>query len=158
MDQLDALAVRLRAVAGLDGERQIEVVDDEQQILQQIDDRLVGLLAALALDALAVVVELGGLAQQAIVEVVALALRAPSGVRGSADASDASVVSGGGSAGSRVGSSAIKRLIGIAQHAGDRLRRAVDDRDGPRIAHARRTDDADRPGAGAVVVRRGDRG
>ena len=75
VDQLDALAVRRAAVAGVHRQRAIEIVDDEQQISQQVDDRLVGLLAALALDALAVVVELGGLAQQAIVVVVALALQ-----------------------------------------------------------------------------------
>ena len=68
VNQLDALAVRGAAVAGVDGQRAVEIVDDEQQLQQQIDDRLVGLLAALALDALAVVVELGGLAQPAIVD------------------------------------------------------------------------------------------
>ena len=74
MNQLDALAIGVAAFAGVDRQRAVEVVDDEQQLEQQIGDRLVGLLAALALDALAVVVELGGLAQQPIVVVVALAL------------------------------------------------------------------------------------
>jgi hypothetical protein len=66
VNQLDALAVRGLALAAVHGQRAVEVVHDEQQLLQQVDDRLVGLLAALALDALAVVVELGALAQPPI--------------------------------------------------------------------------------------------
>ena len=74
VNQLDAFPVGRAAFAGVDRQRAVEIVDDEQQFLQEIDDRLVGLLAALAFDALAVVVELGGLPQPAIVVVVALAL------------------------------------------------------------------------------------
>ena len=74
VNQLDALPVGARVLARVDRQRAVEVVDDEQQLVQQIDDRLIGLLAALAFDALAVVVELGGLAQPAVVVVVALAL------------------------------------------------------------------------------------
>ena len=47
----------------------------EQQLQQQADDGLVGLLAAFAIDALPVVVELGRLAQQTIAVVVAFALQ-----------------------------------------------------------------------------------
>ena len=61
MDQLDALAIGAGA-SPLDGQRAIEIVDDEQQLLQQIGHRLVGLLAAFAFDAPAIVVELGALA------------------------------------------------------------------------------------------------
>ena len=53
----------------------IEIVDDQQQFLQQIDHRLVALLAPLALDPLAVVVEFRALAEPAVLEVVALALQ-----------------------------------------------------------------------------------
>src|SRR5439155_11803696 len=44
----------------------------------------------------------------------------------------------------------------IAQHAGNRLGCAVDDRDDPRIAHTRRPDDADRSGPAGIGVRRRD--
>jgi hypothetical protein len=54
VNQLDAFAVRSRFRTRIDRQRAIEVVDDEQQILEQIDDRLVGLLAAFAVDAAAV--------------------------------------------------------------------------------------------------------
>ena len=116
VNELDALAVRVAAVAGLDRQRAVEVVDDEQQLLQQIDDGLVGLLAALALDALAIVVELGRLAQPPIVVVVALAaeivgrVAARSGVMvPSADIADrGSVAAGDVSAGSGTGLSAIR--------------------------------------------------
>ena len=75
MNELDALTIRCAGLAaGIDGERAVEVVDDEQQLQQEIDHGLVGLLAALALDAFAVVVELRALAHPAILEIVALAL------------------------------------------------------------------------------------
>ena len=74
VDQLDALAVGAAFVAA-DRERAIEIVDHQQELLQDVDDRLVALLAPLALDPLAVVVELGALAEPAILEVVALALQ-----------------------------------------------------------------------------------
>ena len=75
VNQLDALAVRGAAFAGVDGHRAIEIVNHREQVLQQIDDGLIGLLAALAFDALAVIVELGALAEPAILVVVALALQ-----------------------------------------------------------------------------------
>jgi hypothetical protein len=61
-------------LAGVDGQRPVEVVDHAQQLQQQVSHRLVGLLAPLAFDPLAIVVELGALAQPPILEVVALAL------------------------------------------------------------------------------------
>jgi hypothetical protein len=73
VDQLDALAVGAASLAARRSARG-RSRRRQQQVLQQIDDRLVGLLAALALDPLAVVVELGALAQPAILVVVALAL------------------------------------------------------------------------------------
>ena len=73
VNELDAFAVRVRLRPGLHRQRAIEVVDDRQQRVKEIDDRIVGLLAPLAIDALAVVVELGGRAQPLVVEIVALA-------------------------------------------------------------------------------------
>ncbi len=75
MNQLDALAIGSAALAGVDRQRAIEVVHDQQQLLEDVDDRLIGLLAPLALDALAVVVELRALAEPAILVVVALPLQ-----------------------------------------------------------------------------------
>ena len=49
-------------------ERALEVVDDRQQILDGVSLGGVRLVAALAFDALAVVVELGRRSQQAILE------------------------------------------------------------------------------------------
>ena len=72
IDELDALFVR--RVRRFDTAREIEVIDDGEQVEQQIDDGLVGLLAALLLDAPAVVVELRGQPEQAVVEVVTLLL------------------------------------------------------------------------------------
>ena len=56
-------------------ERALQVVDQRQQLGQQIRRRRFGHLLALPLDALAIVVELGGLAQQPLVVVVALPLQ-----------------------------------------------------------------------------------
>ena len=77
IDQLDACRDSRRPRAGVDGQRAIEIVDDGSTILQQVDDRLVGVLAPLALDPLAVVVELGGLAEQPVL----IARRVRAGVR-----------------------------------------------------------------------------
>ena len=74
VDHLDALAVRRAAFARIDGEREIEVVDHRQQILEQRRHGPIRLFAALALDALAVVVELGDLSHVPVVVLVALAL------------------------------------------------------------------------------------
>ena len=65
----------MRHVGGIHGQRTIEIVDDEQQLEQQVDNFLIRLLAAFALDALPVVVELGRLAHPAVLIVVALALQ-----------------------------------------------------------------------------------
>ena len=54
--------------------RALEIVDDGQEFPEQVGCGRLGLLRALALDALAVVVEFGGLAQQPLVELVALLL------------------------------------------------------------------------------------
>ena len=75
MDELDAAAIGFRAVgAGVGLERALEIVDERQQIPHDVGGDRLGHALPIALDALAVVVELGGLAQQPIVEVVALPL------------------------------------------------------------------------------------
>ena len=74
VDDLDAGAVGLGAGAGIGAQRALEVVHDRQQVLEHRRGRALAGLAALALDALAVVVELGRRAQQAIVELVTLLL------------------------------------------------------------------------------------
>ena len=53
----------------------IEIVDDRQQIADHVRGRPFDHLLAIAIDALAEVVELGGLAEQAIVEIVAFFLQ-----------------------------------------------------------------------------------
>ena len=72
VDQLDTLPVGGGFLAGLNLQGEVEIVDDLQQLLEQVDDRLVGLLAPFAVDAFAIVVELCRFAQEPIVEVVAL--------------------------------------------------------------------------------------
>jgi len=64
-----------RVFAMFDLESAVEVVHDRQELEQETDDGFVGVLAALAFDALAVVVEFGGLSEQPIVVVVPLALQ-----------------------------------------------------------------------------------
>ena len=73
MDQFHPAPVRLCAFAdGLDRQRAPEVVDDGQQVEQEAFSSPVGHLATVAVDALAEVVELGGGAQQAIAQLLAL--------------------------------------------------------------------------------------
>ena len=75
MDQLDAAPIGRGAFARLHVQCDVEIVDDDQQLAEQVEHRLVGLRAALALDALAIVVELGRLAHPAVVVVIAFALQ-----------------------------------------------------------------------------------
>ena len=76
VNQLDAAAdTRRRLAAGVRLERALEVVHQRQQLLDDARGRRVGQRLPIALDALAVVVELGRLPQQQIVELVALALQ-----------------------------------------------------------------------------------
>ena len=82
MDQLDALAVALGVGADRRLERALEVVDDRQQILDGVSRGGVGLVAALAIDALAIVVELGRRPQQAILQRVLLAPQLGASIRG----------------------------------------------------------------------------
>ena len=71
MDNLESLAVRLGAGrVGL--KRALEIVDHGQQLLHEIDCRHLRQILALAIDALAIVVELCGLAEQPVVKAVAL--------------------------------------------------------------------------------------
>ena len=73
VNELDAAPDRTgRLGAGVGLERPVHVVDEREQFLEQIRGGRFRQLDPLALDPLAVVVELGGLAQQPIVVVVAL--------------------------------------------------------------------------------------
>ncbi len=75
MDELDAFAIGFRAVgAGVGLQRAFEVVDERQQIAHGVGRDRLGHALPIALDALAVVVELGRLAEQPVVEIVALPL------------------------------------------------------------------------------------
>ena len=75
VDQLDARAVARERGGRIGcrrrGERALEVVDERQHVLQQLGRGVLGQLAALAIDALAVVVELGRRAQQPVAVIVA---------------------------------------------------------------------------------------
>jgi len=75
VDQLDALLVCRVTSAGVNRQGAVEIVDDQQQLLQEIGDPLVGEFAAFALDTFAVIVELGRFPQPSILVVVALALK-----------------------------------------------------------------------------------
>ena len=82
MDQFDAAAIGLGALAaGIGLERALEVVDERQQLAEQIGGGRLGLRLPLALGAPAVVVELRGLAQQQILELVAFPLQFIGAVR-----------------------------------------------------------------------------
>ena len=71
MDNLEPLAVRLGAGrVGL--KRALEIVDHGQQLLHEIGCRHLHQIPAFAIDALAIVIELGSLAKQPIVKAVAL--------------------------------------------------------------------------------------
>src|SRR5262249_14332828 len=72
VDQLDAFDIRATGSTMLDGQRALEIVDDQQHLQEEVDDGLVGLIAPFALHTLAVVVELGGLPEEAIVVPVPL--------------------------------------------------------------------------------------
>ena len=75
MDQLHPFSISRAAVAGVDRQGAVEIVDDQEQFFQEVGDPLIRLLATLAVDPLAVVVELRGFPQPAVVEIVALALK-----------------------------------------------------------------------------------
>ena len=75
LDQFEAGLERLRLRRRRRGERAIEVVDDRQQVAEHVGRRPFDHVLAIALDALAEVVELGGLAEQAIVQIVAFLLQ-----------------------------------------------------------------------------------
>ena len=75
MDELDAAAVRVRRVgAHVRFQRPLEIVDERQQIANQICSGSFRAALPIALDSLAVVVELRRLAKQSIVVLVALTL------------------------------------------------------------------------------------
>ena len=73
MDQLHAAAVALRLGWRRHGQRPFEVVDHSQHLVDEVGRGPLGELTPFALDALAEVVEFGGLAQQPVAQVVALA-------------------------------------------------------------------------------------
>ena len=73
VDQLDALAVRVGIAAGRRLQRALEVVDDRQQLVERSATARIRLVAPLAFDALAIVVEFGGGAQQPVLQRVLLA-------------------------------------------------------------------------------------
>ena len=76
MDELHAAAICLRTVgAGVGFERALEVVDERKEIAHDVGGDRLGHALPVALHALAVVVELGRLAQQPIVVVVTLPLQ-----------------------------------------------------------------------------------
>lgn len=72
--QLDTSAVCVSSFGRLRLQRTLEVIDERQQLLEHISRRGLRLGLALALDALAIVVEFGGLPKQSIVVFVTLAL------------------------------------------------------------------------------------
>ncbi len=140
MDQLDAAAERIVRGAGRRQRGQKSSTDLEQEFADDVARGGLAELAAFAVDALAIVVELGGGAKQAIVpdrHAHAAGLRARP------------------SPASRLKENLGSRL-GSVQHAGHHLRQRVDSGDGPVIAHARRPDDADGAHALAVAIRRRD--
>ena len=69
MDDLEPLTIRFGA-RRVDLQRALEIVDDRQQILHEVDGGELRRVFALAIDALAIVIELRGLAQQPILEAV----------------------------------------------------------------------------------------
>ena len=82
LDQFDAAAIGLGPLAaGIGLERALEVVDQRQQLAEQIGGSGFGLRLPLALGAPAVIVELRGLPQQQILELVALPLELVGAVR-----------------------------------------------------------------------------
>jgi hypothetical protein len=64
----------------MDRERAIEVVHHEEEILEEIDNGLIRLLASFAVDAPAIVVEFRCLPQQAVVQLVTFPLQLEQGV------------------------------------------------------------------------------
>ena len=80
VNELHPLAVRRGLAAGIERKRAVEVVDHRQELLEETDHGAVGLLTAFALEALPVVVELGGLAEQPVVQIVAFPLQGGDGV------------------------------------------------------------------------------
>ena len=81
VDQLDALSIDLGVAAVTRVERALQVVDDGQELLDRVDDRGIGLVAPLAIDALAIVVEFGRSSQEAVLECVFLAAQLRNRVR-----------------------------------------------------------------------------
>src|SRR5687768_12656610 len=73
MNQLEPGAVALRLRWRVDAERQVEIVEYVQHLAKDVGRGPLGLFAPFLVDPLAVVVELGRLAQEAILQIVTLA-------------------------------------------------------------------------------------
>jgi len=74
MDELDTSAIRVQLSRPfIDRERPFQIVDEWQDVANQIGGGDIGLPPAFSLDALPVIVEFGGLAQQQVVVFVTLA-------------------------------------------------------------------------------------
>ncbi len=75
MNEFDALPEPLGLGARRRLQGALEVVDDGQQVADRIRGRRFSLLASVAVNTLAVIVELGGCAKQAVLQSVFLALQ-----------------------------------------------------------------------------------
>jgi hypothetical protein len=76
MDELDAAAIGFRAIStGVGLERAFEIVDEREEIANHVRRDRVSHALPVTLDALAVIVELGRLAKEPIIEIVTLPLQ-----------------------------------------------------------------------------------